>query len=194
MIGPREMLEMSVFRFESISNSSVLSMCLVCGLSRVSRGGHRIQVIQRTHVRGKERTRMSMSCLRKLCKLFFSSPLNHSDGNDPSASPVPGTMYPSSRFFSGVSFGVAVKASTSIPMFLATRPTGRCQYYVVWLRLCTRLTLPSNAAIAKDTNLLADHIIDHHSPSLSSPLMPLLLFVKGVVVVTLNQCCHDDPF
>ena len=61
-----------------------------------------------TYVKGTPITSRSISCFRKLCRSSFAVPLYHALGNSPSASPVPGTMKPVSRFDSGVVRGDAV--------------------------------------------------------------------------------------
>jgi hypothetical protein len=82
---------------------------------------------QSAYVNGTPTTSRSISCFKKLCKSSLLVPLYHALGRLPSGSPVPGTMYPSSFFDSGVLRGDAVYAMTSIPIALATRATIRNQ-------------------------------------------------------------------
>jgi hypothetical protein len=76
-----------------------------------------------TYVNGTASTSRSIFSLRNACRLSLSSPLYHALGNSPSASPVPGTMNPSSRLDSGVLRGDAVYARTFMPIAFATRAT-----------------------------------------------------------------------
>ena len=76
-----------------------------------------------TYVNGTPTTSKSISCFKKLWRSSLSVPLYHALGRLPSGSPVPGTMYPSSFFDSGVLRGDAVYAMMSIPIAFATLAT-----------------------------------------------------------------------
>lgn len=76
-------------------------------------------------VSATETRSISIDWERKLCRDVLSDPEYQEDGNDPSGSPVPGTMYPVSRFDHGVSRGENVYVMVSIPIDLQTRATAR---------------------------------------------------------------------
>jgi hypothetical protein len=82
-----------------------------------------------TYVSGTETTSTSISCLRKLCRLALSVPEYHLLGMMPSGSPMPGTIYPSSFRFSGVSFKPAVYAMISKPRAWPIRATIGIQFF-----------------------------------------------------------------
>lgn len=112
---------------------------------------------------------------------------------EPSASPVPGTMYPVSCRDSGVGRRDAVCAYTVIPRAADTLATW---FLSIDIRIRqVQHTLASNTSISQDPNLPSCLIMEFmHVLCNGSPAVLFLRFMRSDVVPRSNEPVHRAPF